>query len=292
MSGRLEDVGRAGWRQLKAFNPPMAVHNMWAEAVADRSAPVLDTEMIKSMRDEVAPHIKIYPNKGTDAYQAAYDRPTNTVSQEAIHLDKPNVIAAAHELGHAKINQTPLGRRMQHRFGGLARGAMRTGALTGALVGAADPDAPWWQRGLASAASSLALSSAELGTEGLASFHGYDLLKRHGATPDVLRTARGQLGRSWLTYLAPVVAGTASGLVTGELGSRARKWVDSKMAPPAEKTAQDALADALTLYKVASPEGKRSVVLAAPGLLDKLRGQFQTGKPGVVGQPPPRGFLR
>lgn len=292
MTSRLEEVASGGWYQLKQLHPQNAVHDMWVAAVRDHSAPVLDGEMVKSMRDGAAPHVKVYPNKGENSIHADYNRRTNTVQNERIHLNGPDVIGAAHELGHAKINQSPFGRKVQNRAGGFSRGATNAGALTGALVGAADPDAPWWQRGLASAASSAAMSSGQLGTEGLASFHGYNMLKAHGATPDVLRAARGRLGRSWLTYLAPVVAGTASGLVTGELGSRARKWVDGKMAPPEEKTAQDAIDDALALYKVASPEGKRSVMLAAPGLLDKLRGQFQTGKPGVVGQPPPRGFLR
>lgn len=117
----------------------------------------------------------------------------------------------AHELGHAKINDSRFGRAVQSPATMLA-GA--TSPLVGSLSGGltATSDNKWVRR--AGVAAPLLTSLPQLGYEGAASVIALRDMKRHGASPAMMSAAKRSLGNAFGTYAAQAGLGVGTAAAT------------------------------------------------------------------------------
>lgn len=119
----------------------------------------------------------------------------------------------AHEIGHANIEKSRLGRLLQNRYtltaGGLSPVAgLASGGARGALAARRGDE----RDGLgATVGKSLIvpglLAAPQLAYEGLASIKGMRMLRRAGASKPIVDNARKTLGRYWGTYALQPTAG-------------------------------------------------------------------------------------
>lgn len=113
-----------------------------------------------------------------------------------IHSDT-SVPVAAHELGHAQFQESLLGKLTQHPLTGLAHMAS---APAGVLVGSLSTGTTK-QRLLKTLLTTLGLSGPRLLSEGVASYKGYDNLKKLKASDEELKQYTRTLAPSQATYL-------------------------------------------------------------------------------------------
>jgi hypothetical protein len=117
------------------------------------------------------------------------------------NLDQ-NVLA--HEIGHAKTDQSTLGRLVQHPLGrGLHQLSPVVGLGLGPYISGTGKE-----RALKAIGISLAMAAPTLASEASASYHGYQTLKEHGATDEELRSYLKALIAPQSTYLIrPTISG-------------------------------------------------------------------------------------
>lgn len=118
----------------------------------------------------------------------------------------------SHEIGHAHIDRTRLGRAIQGVSANAAGVfALPLGAVSGLATGGSDDKNVRRAGVLAPALATL----PQLAAEGAASISGLRSLKRHGASPAYMRDARKQLAKTWGSY-----AGRAAGAPLGALAAQ------------------------------------------------------------------------
>lgn len=126
----------------------------------------------------------------------------------------PSAGLLAHEVGHAKIDQHLLGRVLQSPLTGVLGKSALPGFLAGGLAGRYSDDSN--KGALLSAGIPAAATIPMLAAEGGASISGIRDMKRIGASPEQLATAKKLLSRAFLTYAG--VPLTAAGVGLGTYG--------------------------------------------------------------------------
>lgn len=145
-------------------------------------------------------------------------------------LKAPEIFA--HELGHAT------GWKGLHKLQPYSRGAMMLGGpvSTAVAAGMADPNKGYGESvlrgGLTGGATGLLMSSPALAEEARASLRAMKALKAVGASPELIRRARGNLLNAFSSYLAvAALPHASSGMVGGALG---RWWKHKPAGNPKE----------------------------------------------------------
>lgn len=180
-----------------------------------------------------------------------------------VQLQSPSLHEAFHELGHAKVVRTPLGRGLSNAAtvmkgepGSVAR------MLAGAMVLGAPPDENTGsvRRFLYNAAPALvgATFAPELLEEAMASYHALKGAKKHGLG---IGAALKELGPGYGTYMAsaavPVIATILAGKVVRALYQRAREKQE------ATQEGEEKLSAPMAGREVQSPGGLRVDASAA-----------------------------
>jgi len=121
--------------------------------------------------------------------------------------DDPNANILAHEIGHAKFEETPLGKLTQHPAARLSQiAAPPTAFMAGRYL-------PHGTKALGVGAAALGLSAPTLISEGMADYGGYQHLKELGATDEDLSDYVKDLILPQSSYLAmPLIAGGVGAL--------------------------------------------------------------------------------
>lgn len=115
----------------------------------------------------------------------------------------------AHELGHAEFDKSMLGHAVQDP---LVRGAAFVAPSIGALIAAA-AEGSFARRLALSMGTVAALQVPLLTGEVVADIKGHQMLKEHGATPELLSLHRGESWRGVGSYLRPGVHGLGTSLL-------------------------------------------------------------------------------
>lgn len=179
----------------------------------------IDSLLSKSLKPD--PDSRLTERVVEDARAKGYDVVFSDNPFDAHHdgrnkrvvVPRNSASVAAHELGHAALDQSRFGRVLQNPFTNLSlRLSSRSGLLSGALRARADVRAGKERAGLKeTVGKSLVvpglMAAPHLAVEGLASIKGMRTLRRLGADKEHLRRARGNLIKAWSTYATEPVAG-------------------------------------------------------------------------------------
>ncbi len=105
----------------------------------------------------------------------------------------------SHELGHAKFDKSMLGHFVQDPW---VRGAAHMAPMIGAVI-AAVAEGSFRRRLALSAGTVAALQIPLLSGEAVADIKGYNMLKEHGASPELLALHRKEMRHGLASYLRP-----------------------------------------------------------------------------------------
>ncbi|MCL2823390.1 MAG: zinc metallopeptidase [Polyangiaceae bacterium] len=144
----------------------------------------------------------------------------------------PGVLA--HEIGHAKIDETGIGRFVQDALGMPANPEDRVGSAMGAgafgLVAGALIENPYTSAAV-SAAVPLLAHAPTLATELGASLHGIESLQEHGASVEAIDAAKATLVAAGMTYGGRAIVDTSMGLVGNFSGRAIRQKIQGEGKP-------------------------------------------------------------
>lgn len=191
----------------------------WLRGMMGPSAPQQEKEFTKRLQSELSDNAAFIPQNETIRVPSGKDA---IVLGHGGFASKPGILA--HELGHADIHRSGVGRLIQNRLGGIA---LRVGAhpafgvASGALTGATDNETA---QALGRWAPALAAAPGLL-SEGGATALGLMRMRRAGASGgDVWRAAKGLIP-AFGSYAAPVAISTGA----AHMGQAAAKTVKKEL---------------------------------------------------------------
>lgn len=204
--GRNFALGEAGQhtpisdvQRLKHVSPQTPVFHSTNKAPSSAFVPPLGKTMWdranEGQRDTIRDQMRRNFGAPREATDRAFQSPNGAVFSTQ-HMG-PHVVA--HELGHAKLHKSWLGKATTGIVGGAASTIGQPAAVA---MAATDPDsrASKWAP-VVGAASQM----PRLVNEGLATYHGYRGMQQAGFSPEQLAKARTQLGRAYGTYASKLI---------------------------------------------------------------------------------------
>ena len=141
---------------------------------------------------------------------------------DVIVVSRQDPAVLAHEMGHAKIDQSALGKLVQHRY---VRAASTIGAPAGAVLSgyAAGSGLGPIAGALIGAAAPFLINSPVLVAEALASKKGVDALRRAGMPEAEIGKARATLLKAFGSYATLPTLGAIEGAVIGGMAGSGTK---------------------------------------------------------------------
>jgi hypothetical protein len=197
--------------------------------------------------------------------------PGSEVQGPQVHVGYRSPSVLAHELGHAGINESRVGRLVQNRATIRAgAGAGGIGAAAGFASGAFSDDPRVHRAALAVPALA---SLPTLGYEAAATLSGLGKLRRGGADKAQMARALKTLGPAWGTYAVRTGMGTAAALANQGVGGAIRHKVKSQSK---EKKAMDTVS-----FLAFSDELQKISAEKNSGFLDTVKGALTRPIPGT-----------
>jgi hypothetical protein len=210
-------------------NAAVSPFRMWLGRNIDK-AHVATPELVERLRgfaQRELPHIK--GHVFVDGVEnAQYD-----MLNKIVRAPADDAALYAHELGHASIDKSRLGRLVQNPLTTLAGQAAVPSAFVGGMSSGYSDEDKGTNKVKRDAAIGAAAMLPQLAYEAEASRRGAKMLRNVGADEAIMKSYRNRIGNAWGTYaLTPVAAGINYGL-----GRAAGRWMAKSDRKAREKQA-------------------------------------------------------